>query len=41
MKYADSVKGELAFKLNDLTNMFGDYISEKIIYSYDTIKGIL
>ena len=29
MKYSDSVKGELAFGLNDLTNMFGDYISEK------------
>ncbi len=32
MKYADSVKGELAFKLNNLTNMFGDYISEKGLY---------
>jgi 2,3-bisphosphoglycerate-independent phosphoglycerate mutase len=29
MKYSDAVKGELAFKLNDLSNMFGDYISEK------------
>ncbi len=29
MKYSDAVKGELAFELNNLTNMFGDYISEK------------
>jgi len=29
MKYADSVKGDLAFGLNDLTNMFGDYIANK------------
>ncbi|MCK4552519.1 MAG: 2,3-bisphosphoglycerate-independent phosphoglycerate mutase [Tenericutes bacterium] len=29
MKYAESVKGELAFKLNNLNNMFGDYIAEK------------
>ena len=29
MKYSDSVKGELAFKLNNLNNMFGDYIAEK------------
>ncbi len=29
MKYADSVKGELAFGLNNLNNMFGDYISDK------------
>jgi len=29
MKYSDSVKGELAFKLNNLTNMFGDYVSEQ------------
>jgi 2,3-bisphosphoglycerate-independent phosphoglycerate mutase len=29
MKYSDSVKGKLAFELNDLTNMFGDYVSEK------------
>ncbi len=28
MKYADSVKGEIAFELNDLTNTFGDYISD-------------
>ncbi len=29
MKYADSVKGPVAFGLNDLTDMFGDYIAEK------------
>ncbi len=29
MKYADSVKGDLAFGLNDLSNMFGDYVAEK------------
>ncbi|OQX93155.1 MAG: phosphoglycerate mutase (2,3-diphosphoglycerate-independent) [Tenericutes bacterium 4572_104] len=29
MKYADSVKGEVAFDLNNLTNMFGDYVSKK------------
>jgi len=29
MKYADSVKGDLAFELNNLNNMFGDYVSEK------------
>jgi 2,3-bisphosphoglycerate-independent phosphoglycerate mutase len=29
MKYADSVKGDLAFELNDLNNMFGDYVSLK------------
>ncbi|MFA7106540.1 MAG: 2,3-bisphosphoglycerate-independent phosphoglycerate mutase [Candidatus Izemoplasmatales bacterium] len=29
MKYADSVSGEIAFELNDLTDMFGDYISEQ------------
>jgi 2,3-bisphosphoglycerate-independent phosphoglycerate mutase len=29
MKYSDSVKGKVAFQLNDLTDMFGDYISEK------------
>jgi 2,3-bisphosphoglycerate-independent phosphoglycerate mutase len=28
MKYADSVKGPLAFELNELTNMLGDYISD-------------
>lgn len=29
MKYADSVTGEIAFELNDLSDMFGDYIAEK------------
>ena len=29
MKYSDSVKGDLAFGLNDLTNMFGDYVADK------------
>ncbi|QLY40016.1 2,3-bisphosphoglycerate-independent phosphoglycerate mutase [Hujiaoplasma nucleasis] len=29
MKYADSVKGEIAFGLNDLTDMFGDYIADQ------------
>ena len=29
MKYADSVTGEVAFELNDLNDMFGDYIAEK------------
>ncbi len=29
MKYADSVTGEIAFDLNDLNDMFGDYIAEK------------
>jgi len=29
MKYADSVKGEIAFGLNDLSNMFGDYVSDQ------------
>ena len=29
MKYSDSVKGDLAFALNDLNNMFGDYVSAK------------
>ncbi len=29
MKYSDSVNGEVAFELNDLNDMFGDYISEK------------
>jgi 2,3-bisphosphoglycerate-independent phosphoglycerate mutase len=29
MKYAESVNGEVAFELNDLTDMFGDYISEQ------------
>ncbi|MFP4478428.1 MAG: 2,3-bisphosphoglycerate-independent phosphoglycerate mutase [Candidatus Izemoplasmatales bacterium] len=29
MKYADSVKGEIAYGLNDLTDMFGDYISDQ------------
>ncbi|MFA7076104.1 MAG: 2,3-bisphosphoglycerate-independent phosphoglycerate mutase, partial [Candidatus Izemoplasmatales bacterium] len=29
MKYADSVNGEVAFELNDLNDMFGDYVSEK------------
>lgn len=29
MKYSDLVKGEVAFALNDLSDMFGDYISEK------------
>lgn len=29
MKYADSVTGEIAFELNDLSDMFGDYISEQ------------
>ncbi|MBO6046696.1 MAG: 2,3-bisphosphoglycerate-independent phosphoglycerate mutase [Erysipelotrichaceae bacterium] len=29
MKYADSVKGSIAFKAQKLTNTFGDYISEK------------
>ncbi|MBI9008723.1 MAG: 2,3-bisphosphoglycerate-independent phosphoglycerate mutase [Tenericutes bacterium] len=29
MKYSDAVKGELAFELNNLSNMFGDYVSEK------------
>lgn len=28
MKYADSVKGEIAYQLNDLTNTYGDYISD-------------
>ncbi len=28
MKYADSVKGPLAFELNELTDMLGDYISD-------------
>jgi len=28
-KYADSVKGEIAFGLNNLDDMFGDYIAEK------------
>lgn len=28
MKYADSVKGPLAFELNELSNMLGDYISD-------------
>ncbi len=28
MKYADSVKGDIAYGLNDLTDMFGDYIAE-------------
>jgi len=32
MKYSDSVKGELAFELNNLTNMFGDYVSEQGLY---------
>ncbi len=27
MKYSDSVKGEIAFGLQDLSNMFGDYVS--------------
>jgi len=27
MKYADSVKGEIAYQLNDLSNTFGDYVS--------------
>jgi len=27
MKYADSVKGEIAYQLNDLSNTYGDYIS--------------
>lgn len=29
MKYSDAVKGEIAFELNNLTNMFGDYVSDK------------
>ncbi|MGE4572514.1 MAG: 2,3-bisphosphoglycerate-independent phosphoglycerate mutase [Candidatus Izemoplasmatales bacterium] len=29
MKYADSVKGEIAYGLNDLTDMFGDYIADQ------------
>ncbi len=29
MKYADSVKGEIAFGLNNLNNMFGDYVSDQ------------
>jgi 2,3-bisphosphoglycerate-independent phosphoglycerate mutase len=29
MKYSDSVKGEIAYGLNNLVNMFGDYVSEK------------
>lgn len=29
MKYADTVKGEIAFALNDLSDMFGDYISDQ------------
>ena len=32
MKYADSVTGEVAFELNDLNDMFGDYIAEKGLY---------
>ncbi|MBU1144606.1 MAG: 2,3-bisphosphoglycerate-independent phosphoglycerate mutase [Firmicutes bacterium] len=28
MKYSDSVKGPIAFELNDLREMYGDYISE-------------
>lgn len=28
MKYADSVIGDIAYGLNDLTNMFGDYVAE-------------
>ena len=29
MKYAESVNGEVAFELNDLSDMFGDYIAEQ------------
>ena len=29
MKYADSVNGEIAFKLDELTNILGEYLSEK------------
>lgn len=29
MKYADSVNGEIAFALNDLSNMFGDFVSDQ------------
>ena len=29
MKYADSVKGPLAFELQSLSNMFGDYVSDQ------------
>ncbi|QWB99585.1 2,3-bisphosphoglycerate-independent phosphoglycerate mutase [Mycoplasmatota bacterium] len=29
MKYADSVKGDIAYGLNDLSDMFGDYISDQ------------
>lgn len=29
MKYSDLVKGDVAFGLNDLSDMFGDYVSEK------------
>jgi len=29
MKYSDSVTGKIAFELNDLSDMFGDYISEQ------------
>lgn len=28
MKYSDTVKGDIAFGLNNLNNMFGDYVSE-------------
>lgn len=29
MKYSDAVKGDIAYGLNNLTDMFGDYVSEK------------
>ena len=29
MKYSDAVKGDVAFGLNDLTDMFGDYVSDQ------------
>lgn len=29
MKYADSVVGDIAFALNDLSDMFGDYVSDQ------------
>jgi len=29
MKYSDAVKGDIAYGLNDLNHMFGDYVSEQ------------
>lgn len=29
MKYSDAVKGDIAYGLNDLTDMFGDYVSDQ------------